>query len=55
MTVKTDDGSYPGHLSKVCVHVLVTDWNHLSDALIVTVERTHTHTHSQTSDPYDTV
>lgn len=38
----TEGGSYPGHLSKVCVHVLVTDWNHLSDALVVTGGK-HTH------------
>lgn len=31
--------SYPGHLSEVCVHVLVADWNHLSDAFIVTGEK----------------
>lgn len=36
---QTEVGSYPGHLSEVRVHVLVTDWNHLPDAPVVTVER----------------
>lgn len=37
-------GSYPGHLSKVCVHVLVADWNHLPDVLVVTGgNKTHIH------------
>lgn len=36
----TELRSYPRHLSEVCVHVLVTDWNHLPDAPVVTVENT---------------
>lgn len=39
MQQSTEVGSYPGHLSEVRVHVLVTDWNHLPDAPVVTVER----------------
>lgn len=35
--------SYPGHLGKVRVHVLVADLNHLSDALVVT-GKTHKRT-----------
>lgn len=36
-------GSHPRQLSEVCVHVLIADWNHLSDAFAVT-EDGHTHT-----------